>query len=228
MIEMNLPKTGDYIDIHTHDGYSASDIFVIENLIASEDKTPEDYPEQTCSYGIHPWYLNEKNQAELLNRVKSVTGFSNLLAIGEAGFDKLRGPCMGLQRKIFEEQIMIAGDHLKPVIIHCVRGWDELMAAHKRIRPKTPWLIHGYRGNVELANQLLSKGMYLSFWFDYVIRPESAILLKSVPKNRIFLETDGAEVNIRVIYQKVASDLDLSVDELKTVILKNFREVFNI
>ena len=67
-----------------------------------------------------------------------------------------------------------------------------------------PWLIHGFRGNIELAQQLISKGMYLSFWFDFVIRPESSELLRSLPKDRIFLETDGADVDIRDIYKKVA------------------------
>jgi TatD DNase family protein len=223
---MNLPQTGDYIDIHNHGGRAAADIFVIENLIASEEKTPEDNPQQACSFGIHPWYLTENNCDQLLSRVKSVTEFSNLLAIGEAGFDKLRGPAMGLQRKVFEEQLLVAGEHSKPVIIHCVRAWDELFAVHKTSQPKTPWLIHGFRGNVQLATQLLSKGMYVSFWFDFAIRPESAHLLRSVPKNRIFLETDGAEIDIREIYNKVANDLDLTINDLKSVILSNFNDFF--
>jgi TatD DNase family protein len=89
-------------------------------------------------------------------------------------------------------------------------------------------MIHGFRGNVKLATQLLSKGMYLSFWFDFVIRPESAKLLRSLPKERIFLETDGADIDIRTIYKKVASDLDLSIDELKSIILTNFKEFFKL
>jgi len=48
-----------------------------------------------------------------------------------------------------------------------------------------------------------------------------------VPKERIFLETDGADIDIRYIYDKVASDLDLSVDELKSNILTNFKEFFS-
>ena len=87
-----------------------------------------------------------------------------------------------------------------------------------------PWLIHGFRGNVELASQLLSKGFYLSFWIDFVLRPESKELLKQLPADRIFLETDGADVDIKSIYNKVATDLDLSVDELKSIILKNFNK----
>jgi TatD DNase family protein len=91
-----------------------------------------------------------------------------------------------------------------------------------------PWLVHGFRGNVLLANQLLSKGMYLSFWFDFALRPESAELLRHMPKDRIFLETDGADVDIRTIYNKVAADLEISVDDLKAKILKNFNDFFTL
>ena len=89
-----------------------------------------------------------------------------------------------------------------------------------------PWMIHGFRGNKELAKQLLSKGMHLSFWFDYVLRPESTELLKSLPPDRIFLETDGADIDIRIIYEKVARDLDMPVDKLKSIVLSNFNDFF--
>jgi TatD DNase family protein len=133
---------------------------------------------------------------------------------------------MELQRKSFEEQIAISEAIKKPIIIHCVRAWEELLTVHKRVHPKMPWLVHGFRGKEELAGQLISKGMYLSFWFDFVIRPESLQLLRNLPKDRIFLETDGADVDIRTIYKKVANDLDLSVDELKSIILTNFNKFF--
>jgi TatD DNase family protein len=151
-----------------------------------------------------------------------------VIAVGEAGFDRLRGPSVELQRQTFEEQVKISEDTAKPVVVHCVRGWDELLLVRKKLRPKMPWLVHGFRGNVELATQLLSKGMYLSFWFDFILRPESSSLLKKLPLNKIFLETDGADVDIRDIYKKVANDLDLSVDELKSIILKNFNDFFRL
>jgi Tat protein secretion system quality control protein TatD with DNase activity len=68
--------------------------------------------------------------------------------------------------------------------------------------------------------------MYLSFWFDFILRPESTPLIKSLPREKIFLETDGADVSIGTIYKKVASDLDMSADELKTIIHANFNELF--
>jgi TatD DNase family protein len=224
---MNLPQPGDYIDIHVHDGKPASGVFIIESLMAHEEKLPENVSGVAYTFGIHPWFLNENNHKQLISSVENSVIYTNIIGIGEAGFDKLRGPSPELQRKAFEEQVVIAGAYMKPVIIHCVRAWDELLTVRKKLKPKTPWMIHGFRGNVELATQLLSKGMYLSFWFDFVLRPESADLLKSLPTDRIFLETDGAEVDIRDIYMKVAKDIGISVDKLKTIISENFKTFFN-
>jgi TatD DNase family protein len=118
---------------------------------------------------------------------------------------------MLIQRIAFEEQVAISEETEKPVIIHCVRAWDELLSVQKKLKPRMPWLVHGFRGNRELAGQLLAKGMYLSLWFDFALKPESGELLRSLPINRIFL----------------ATDLDLDVDELKTSLLNNFKSFFN-
>lgn len=225
---MQFPQSGDYIDIHVHDGTPASGIFILESLMAHEGKFPADTPGVAYTYGIHPWFLTEVNHKQLLYSVESSIGFPGVIAVGEAGFDRIKGPSVELQRQTFEEQVKISEETGKPVVVHCVRGWDELLLVRKKLRPKMPWLVHGFRGNVDLATQLLSKGMYLSFWFDFILRPESSGLLGKLPLNKIFLETDGADVDIRDIYNKVANDLNLSVDELKSIILNNFGEFFNL
>ncbi|NLA49469.1 MAG: hydrolase TatD, partial [Bacteroidales bacterium] len=105
-------------------------------------------------------------------------------------------------------------------------AWDELLGAHKRLRPSGPWLVHGFRGNKDLAAQLLSKGMSLSFWFSFIIRPEAGKLIRSLPRERIFLETDGSGTDIRDIYRKVSADLDITVPELKNIIYGNYMDFF--
>lgn len=219
---MYFPQNGDFIDIHVHGGTPSSGIFILESLMAHESKIPAAIAGVAFTYGIHPWFLNESNYKQLIISVESLITHPDIIAIGEAGFDRLRGPSPELQRRAFEDQIIISEKIRKPVVVHCVRAWDELLAVHKKLKPEMSWLIHGYRGNVKLATQLISKGMYLSFWFDFVLRPGSGDLLRHLPTDRIFLETDGANVDIKNIYDKVASDLDLSVDELKSIILKNF------
>jgi TatD DNase family protein len=224
---MNFPRSNDFIDIHNHGAKPRKGFFSIENLMAHEERTPDNETGLTYSYGIHPWFLTEENNEKLIKSVRDHAGHDNLIAIGEAGFDKLKGPSLDIQCKTFEEQILIANRYSKPVFIHCVRSWDELMAEYKKLKPKTPWLIHGFRGKNELALQLISKGMYLSFWIDFVLRPDSAKLLRGVPEDRFFLETDGTDTDIASVYGKVAVDLNISVHELKKIMYSNFRKFFN-
>ena len=221
---MQLPQNGDYIDIHVHGGTPGSGIFILESLMAHEKILPVDIPGVAYTYGIHPWFLTEDNHKELMDSVRNTVTCNEIIAIGEAGFDRLRGPSLELQRVVFEEQIAISEEMNKPVVIHCVRAWDEILSVQKKLKPKMPWLIHGFRGNLELATQLLSKGMFLSFWFGFVLREESGYLLKNLPSDRIFLETDGADVDIKNIYNKVATDLNLPVIELKSIIFNNFNK----
>jgi TatD DNase family protein len=88
--------------------------------------------------------------------------------------------------------------------------------------------VHGFRGKKELAMQLISRNMYLSFWFDFIVRPESSELVRSLPREKIFIESDGAGVNIRDLYNKVATDLGLEPEQLKAQVLKNFKQFFNL
>jgi len=223
---MSFPKQNDFIDIHTHGAVPSPGIFSVETLMAHEERIPVEIAGIAYTSGIHPWNLNDENHDRLLLYVEETASSESVIAVGEAGFDKIKGPAMDLQRKTFEEQVCIAGKLRKPVVIHCVRAWEELISAHKNLKPATPWLIHGFRGKSELGMQLIAKGMYLSFWFDFITRPEAASLLKSLPVDHIFLETDGSGTDIRDIYIKVSGDLGLTIDELKSQIFINFNRFF--
>jgi TatD DNase family protein len=225
---MRYPQPGDFIDFHTHGAQTRKGIFQVETIMTHEERLPEDIPGLAFTYGIHPWYLNESNHDQYLVSVIKIAADPNVIAVGEAGFDKIKGPSMDLQRKTFEEQVIIAEELKKPLIIHCVRSWDELLKTNKKHKPKMNWAVHGFRGNKDLAMQLISKGMYLSFWFDFIVKPESSGLVRSLPKERIFLETDGADVDIKHIYNKVSADLGNTADELKKQTFSNFNNFFNV
>jgi TatD DNase family protein len=224
---MHLPQEGDFIDIHNHDGVPSPGIFILETLMAHEERIPLDVPGIAYTYGIHPWFLRQDNHQKQIESVREYAENPSVLALGEAGFDKLRGADPGLQRSVFEKQVEISELVKKPVVIHCVRAWDELLSVHKGMKPKMPWLIHGFRGNIEQAMQLLAKGMYLSFWFNFILRPESSRLIRAVPGNRIFLETDGSDAGIMDIYKKVSIDREIEVEELKSLIFSNFNSFFS-
>ena len=88
-----------------------------------------------------------------------------------------------------------------PVIIHCVKAWDELLAIKKDFPETLPCIIHGFRGKPQLAESLLSKGFYLSFGFRF--HPQSLTLC---PSDRLFFESDEDLRPIDTLYH-IAAEL---------------------
>ena len=223
---MIIPKPDDYIDIHNHDFIPKPGIFSVDNIMAHESRVPDLNSGLVYTSGIHPWFLNESNFEYLLEKVDRYSKLPCVIAVGEAGFDKLKGPSIELQKKAFEAQVSIANVTGKPLFIHNVKAWEELLTEHKRLKPETTWIIHGFQGKKELAQQLLSKGLHLSIWADFIMNRDSSIVIKSIPSDRLFLETDAFEVNIKDIYKKVSDVLEIEVTALKGIIYQNYINVF--
>lgn len=225
---MNRPVQGDYIDIHTHGGCPSEGLFIVENLMAHESNSFRSEPGMAFTIGLHPWFLGENNYENPILKIREYAAHNLIIAVGEAGFDKIRGASPDLQKLVFEKQALIAEEHKIPLIIHCVKGWDGLLASDKKLKPAVPWLIHGFHGKIETARQLLDRGMYISVWYSFALIPESTELIRFIPKDRLFLETDGADVDIRDIYYKVSGDLKISIEDLKSLIFENYYMLFNI
>ena len=109
----------------------------------------------------------------------------------------------------------------KPLVIHAVKAYDDIIRIHKAERPKQPWIIHGFRGKPETAGQLIREGLYLSFGEYY--NHES---LKSVPLDRLFLETDEGNMPIDKLYRKAARIRNLSTHRLRKSIKENISRIF--
>jgi TatD DNase family protein len=225
---MNKPQKGDYIDIHTHGGSPSEGFFIVENLMAHESDYFKSEQGIAFTIGLHPWFFGTDNYEKYLLKIRDLADQNRIIAVGEAGFDRIRGASPDLQKLVFEKQAIIAEEYKMPLIIHCVKGWDELLASDKKLKPSVPWLIHGFHGKIETARQLLDRGMYLSIWYSFALIPESAELIRFIPKERLFLETDGADVDIRDIYNKVSEDLRMNIEDLKSLIFENYYMFFNI
>lgn len=217
-----------YIDIHSHNSKPANGIFIIENLMAHQPDVPVPCEGMAFSVGVHPWFAEQHDYVDQLDFVRYYGAHSSVVAIGEAGFDRLKGTAAAaaLQLKLFEEQVLISEHLHKPLIIHCARAWNELLLSFRKLKPAMPWIIHGFRGKKALAQQLVSAGMYLSLWHGYVLTPRFCELMRAVPAGRLFLETDGCGADIRIVYEKAAGALGFTVEELKEQIAANYREVF--
>ena len=207
----------DYFDIHTH--HMGGDGFRIVN------RPPDDFmpcQEQWYSVGVHPWALQQGEvRQETWEKLREAAVHPQVLAVGEAGLDRLVQVPMKLQEAVFARQAELAGEAGKPLIVHLVRAVDELLRLKKVLKPGVPWIIHGFRGKAALAEELLRHGFYLSFGEKY---QEGA--LNVVPLSHLFLETDESLASIFRLYARAAAVRQLSVEELATAVRDNVHRVF--
>ena len=129
------------------------------------------------------------------------------------------------QERVFEAQILWANEVYKPVIVHCVRRFSELLRFSKIA--KTPIIVHGFNKKKNIADELLKKGFYLSLGKALLYSESLQGLAKDLPLERVFLETDVWEGEVSLLYEQFARLRDISIEVLQEQIKKNIKEVFN-
>lgn len=213
-----------YIDIHTHK-QSAMGMYVFnryDDFAMAEDGQP-------CSLGIHPWYIDKERLNTQLEELARYAGLPNVIAIGECGLDRLTRTDWELQVSAFEAQIKLANRLNKPLIIHCVRAFEEVLNILSAGKVQVPVIFHGFNKSIELAERLINSGYYLSFGAALLKEgSNAAATLQAMPGDRFFLETDDSPVDISDIYSAAASLLKTEKDALILQLQNNFRRVFNI
>ena len=207
-----------YYDIHTHHlPVHPEDAAIVNSLVPTFDVETGLFR----SVGIHPWELTEHNAGQLLDYLKQQLRKKQFVAVGEAGLDKLAVASMELQLTVFKAQVRLSEEYGLPLIIHCVKAMDELLAVKKEFRPQQAWVWHGFRGKPEQAMQLLKKGFYLSFGEHY---PDET--MQTVPDERLFLETDNSSLDIEDILCRAAKVRGVEVEALRETIRRNIQNVF--
>ncbi len=212
-----------FFNIHTHQYTNQKEVLEIVNQYPQEfDNSIPNY-----SIGIHPWYIVEDRINSDLQIIENKLQEHNCFALGECGLDKRVESSMALQQMVFEKQLALAEKHQKPVILHCVAAFQELIAIKKKLNISVPLIIHGFSKNIEVASQLLNSGFYLSFGKSLLLNKELELVFNSVPNDRLFLETDTVEKDISEVYQLAAKYKNIEVEEMMVIINTNFTTVFN-
>ena len=188
-----------YIDFHTHQVPADQDVVAV---VDGRD-----------TWGVHPWKADE---------AFAVPDLSGKLAIGECGLDGLRGPSMEVQEKVFMQQIALSEELEKPLIIHCVKAFDQVLRLRKELKPKQSWMLHGFRGKPQQLHSLLDAGFFVGFGFQH--NEES---LRACPIERMLLETDADEGHpICELYNNVAGKRGLEVTTLCELMAENYRTFY--
>lgn len=156
------------------------------------EERPEGY---LYSVGVHPWDTAPFNNEELDSAARQ----SNVVMIGETGLDKLKGPSMDEQKRLLITHIELSEQLHKPLLLHCVKAFNELLTLRKEMRPTQPWIIHGFRGKPQQALQLTASGLYLSLGAKF--NAETAAV---IPDDRLLIETDDSLTDIGEVAKEIA------------------------
>lgn len=185
---------------------------------------------QLFSIGIHPWHTFDINIEKEIIVLKETANLKNVIAIGECGLDKLKGNSMEKQIEIFKAQAILANEVGKPLIIHCVKAFPEIIKLHKQINPVVPWIIHNFNKKEDIAKQLTDLGFILSFGQSLINKNYPAVKAFSLlPGKTFFLETDEADGGqIKQIYEHAAIIKNKTPEQLAGILKENFEMIFKI
>jgi TatD DNase family protein len=134
---------------------------------------------------------------------------------------------LDLQISVFEKQLILAEKYKKPVVIHCVAAFQEVIAIKKKMKISVPMIVHGFSKNSQVADQLIKEGFYLSFGKYLIRNPELKTVFEQIPNDRFFLETDTIEETIEQVYNLAADYKSITINGLKDIISSNYKTVFD-
>ncbi len=158
------------------------------------------------SISLYPWHVTGQSLQEFRRAVDICRDDPRFMAIGECGLDNRCGTAPALQREAFALSLQAAARLGKPVVVHCVGMWEEMLRTVSdefcllpaSDRPQV--LVHGFRKGPQLALRLVAAGCCISLGEKF--NPETA---RAIPASRLFFETDESEADIWEIRKKILS-----------------------
>ena len=146
-------------------------------------------------------------------------------AVGEIGLDAACDVDIKIQTVLFRRQLSLAEKSDKPVILHCVRTFEQVMKILEEYHLRAV-IFHGFIGSPEQAKLAIAKGYFLSFGERTFRSPKSIEALRSTPLEQLFLENDDSPTPIEKIYEQIADLLKISTNELIEATRKNYTKIF--
>jgi len=214
----------EFINIHTHHAEKSETIFSVVNVTLPRSHVP---PHSYFSVGWHPWYINGISPQVIESELTPYLQHKKMIALGESGFDRTIDIPMRFQEEVFNLHVQLASKFGKPLIVHCVKAYSDLLHYLKDTKSKRPFIIHGYNANSHITQQLLNYNTFFSIGKE-VLDPKSKLseTLKTIPLEKIFFETDEAGYSVSEIYIRTAQLLEMPIVKLAEQVKQNFNNVF--
>lgn len=144
--------------------------------------------------GVHPWFA-EMVSAGWGERLQELLAH-NSCGVGEVGLDKKCRVGVEQQINVFTLQVELALEFRRPLVIHCVKSWDNLFSVLEpryKKQDAPPLMLHSFVGSMEVMERLMRLGAYVSFSTGLQQPGQEKLrrVFQQVPLERILLETDA-------------------------------------
>lgn len=193
-------------------------IFAVGMIIDIHTHNAKTHAQTLDTVGIHPWHASTGDIAEVERLAYSVD------AVGEIGLDYACNVPREKQMSVFRAQLEIAERLEKPVVLHCVRAFEEAMKVIGEYRLKAV-IFHGFIGSVEQAQRAVKQGYYISFGERTFHSPKTIEAMRATPLSQLFVETDESTTPIEEIYAKIAELRGISTKDLLAATEENFHKI---
>ncbi len=192
----------DLIDIHTHSPLP-------------------DGVRTITSCGVHPWDAQRQSVGSIdWDNLTSSTD-----SIGEIGLDFTCDIDRQKQLEVFKDQLEYAQQLQLPVVIHCVKAFEEVMTTLKPLALRAV-ILHGFIGSAQQAQRAIERGYFISFGELTVQSPKTINALKATPLDNIFVESDVSTTPILEIYKIIANLKGCTIEQLCEVTHNNYIKIF--
>jgi TatD DNase family protein len=151
------------------------------------------YEQIYATVGIHP-HDASKATPEAYADLRRLVGHPKVLALGEIGLDyHYDFSPRQAQRDVFTEQMAIARESGKPIIIHTREAWSDTIALIRDHWHPGPGIMHCFTGDAAQAREALDLGFHLSFGGVLTFPKADAVreAARMVPDDRLLVETDA-------------------------------------
>lgn len=197
-----------------------------------------------ATVGVHPHEVKSIGD-EWYDELRRLARHPKVVAYGEIGLDyHYNHSPPDIQRTRFREQVGLARELGRPIVVHTREAQDDTIAILKEEKAgDVGGVFHCFSGDAWLARDALDLGFYLSF--SGVITFQNATMLrdivKTVPLDRILVETDcpyltpvphrgkrNEPAYVAFVAQKVAELKGLTPEEAAEQTTLNAKRLFKI
>ncbi|MFZ7129210.1 TatD family hydrolase [Avibacterium avium] len=201
------------------------------------------FPQISLACGVHP--LNLEDEPFDYDRLLKLAQDDKVIAIGEMGLDYYYSEeNKAEQQSVFAQQIAIANELAKPIIVHTRSAREDTIALLKAHNAeKCGGILHCFTENWEMAKQALDLGFYISISGIITFRNAEELreVVRQVPLDRLLVETDSPYLApvpyrgkqnqpayTREVCDYVATLKGLSSEEFAQITTQNFERLFKI